>query len=348
LQYADAMLFATIFIIFTLSRFAMIFFNGFSNVHNYVPIIFSSLLALYLWFYRPKAQPKLGNFWYHALLLVTFGIFASGTELNAPTFFLILGGFVIISLIKKNRDNFKYLKQRASGIVGFILGAIFFWVIGDGYNTIVSRSDGGYKDSLSISSLFTEPLSVIPQFTANIIDNIYTFLPYLLLATLGVFLIRKTHKAQNYRYHLFILIVIFALVYLVGLSPVSKPIARSFAMVFSLLLVPTAYVLSTMFAEFKKGRILQLTLMLVLTGSMLADNTAFLADNLARSKNAIIMVQEQNCIDAETIERADLPTRSQIFRFNHNEPIFEYVTNSYYRSWLNLNGHKIPIKETCK
>ncbi|MCL2001997.1 DUF6056 family protein, partial [Candidatus Saccharibacteria bacterium] len=262
--------------------------------------------------------------------------------------FALLGGYYGVALIRGKKQNTPYLKDRFAGMVGVVLGFLFFWVLGDGWGATVLRSDRGYGGSISISSIFSEPLVAIPQFMANFAGNISDYLPYLILAVIGCALLKRYKRTEGAELDLAVVALIFAVIYITGLSSMPNIMNRFSVMAFMSLMIPIAQGLPIVFARGKVAGALQLGVMLLVMVGMTVDNTLFSANNYKKTRAAVIEVKEKNCIDAAMVKDASLPTRSRIFGFRHSETAFTHLVLNGQGKYYNLDGKRIPIKDNCQ
>ena len=359
LRYKDAFIAAGSFILLILSPFTEMFFKGFSNIHNYVPAVLFTLLFCYFWFWRDPIRKRLGKVVFNTLFVITGFLFAASTELNSLVFFAMLIIYLVWRAVKAKNIKvvFKKWQNYISGIIGVFSGFAFVYIIGNGIGATVNRSDGNYLGSLSISDIFTKPFEAIPGFIANLVNNFYQYLPFLLLGILSVifykYIISKTKSKQDNSPQLvaFKSIIFYVIIYIGLCSPVNGVLWRLSVVAFCALLVPIIYLLSESISIVKTKRSI---FPIIATGSaiviltMVIDNISFLSNNLSATESAISSIRSSGCIDENLVESAALPTQSTIYRFPHSETALSFVTSDWYLDYYLIDRTTmIPITDSC-
>ena len=361
LNYETAIAMGASFIILVLSTaFSGIFFNGFSNVHNYVPAVFFTLLFGYLWFWRKGLAEKIGNGWMHGLLLVSGFLFAVSTELNSLVFFalVICVGIVELCRSKDRKATLERWKVYIGGIVGVILGFIFIYIIGNGFGATVGRSDNGYLGAMSISELLSDPITAVPILFGNAVSNFYSYLPYLLLAIAGVFVLfkqvkDKTKNKDTNNWALlktaFIGIICYTVAYIAFCSPTDSVMWRLTAVAFCSLLIPIVYLMVHMieYSAWAKLKGVVAWGVLIFVALLNVDNFMFMLKLDAETNQMITEVLEEGCLSRERIESTALPMKTQLFRLNHAETALTYTDTDWYGNIYLINGDAWEIREAC-
>ncbi|MDR3297890.1 MAG: hypothetical protein LBT19_00715 [Candidatus Nomurabacteria bacterium] len=361
LRYKDSAAAAVSFIILILSPFTEMFFKGFSNVHNYVPAVFFALLFGYFWFWKDKLQKRLDRGWFNALFLLFGFLFASATEISSFAFTLTATMFALWQLIyhkQKIKTILTQSKDYLFGILGIISGFIFIFIIGNSTATTIDRANDGYMGSSSINSLLSNPIKVLPELTANFIHNAYSYLPFILLAITGTvvfyqLVLKKHPKNQQlicYSHYLSLVTpVIFSIFYISLCSFVIYVTQRLTVVAFCSLLIPITYLLTSLISYLKNTKILNTIFLFstLLITAMIIDNFIFLQRTLNATQEALISIENNNCLDANAVAQANIPQTSKIFRFPHTESPFAYTQTFYYTTYYPINGREIPIRENC-
>ena len=359
LTYSNAIAIGATFVLLVLSAtFSGIFFNGFSNVHNYVPAVFFTLLFIYLWFWRDHLAKKIKYGWLQTLLLISGFLFAVSTELNSLVFFVLIVCVWIVEFCRSKNWRVAFAKWRdyVGGILGVILGFIFMYIIGNGFGATVGRSDSGYLGAISISELLSDPVRAIPVLFGNAVNNFYNYLPYLLLAATGIFILCKKQKIKQKnksRIQLlktaFVGILCYGIAYIAFCSPTDGVMWRLTAVVFCSLLVPIVYLVVYMIENLTWARIKTIGAwsFMILIMLMNIDNFLFMLNIETETGKMINSALEEGCLSKERIENTVLPTKSNIFRFSHGETALAYTETDWYGNIYLVNGNVLEIKDTC-
>lgn len=359
LTYNNAIAIGAAFVLLVLSAaFSGIFFNGFSNVHNYVPAVFFTLLFIYLWFWRNYLAKKIKHGWLQVLLLVSGFLFAVSTELNSLVFFALIICVWIVEFCR-NKDwkaLFGKWKDYIGGIIGVVLGFIFMYVLGNGFGATVGRSDSGYLGAISISELLSDPMRAIPVLFGNAVNNFYDYLPYLLLTAASIFILYKKAKGKTKNKNeiqvlktAFVGILCYSMAYIAFCSPTDGIMWRLTAVVFCSLLVPIVYLVVYMIKSLTwvKIRAVAAWSFMILIVLMSIDDFLFMLNIEAETDKMINSALEEGCLSKERIRNTVLPTKSSIFQFNHGETALSYTETEWYGDIYLVNGNVLKIKDTC-
>ena len=353
LRYKDGVTLAIAFVFLMLSSaFASIFFNGFSNVHNYVPAVFFTLVFVYVCLWRNEISKRIGNIWMAILWFVISFLFAASTELNSLVVFTIALCYAVYILIR-SKDKFELIKswrKYAAPILGVIAGFIFLYVLGDGFGSTVGRANSGYLQGLSLSGLIGDPLRQLPILVSNAVSNFVSYLPYIILAFSGMAMIPKQSRAK-YRTarRLFSLAIAFSVIYIGFCSLVDGVMWRLTAIPFCLLLVPTTYLIVRLVLSLPTKRTASWATVLAVgfIAIMCLDNLLFLNTVSQETRQAISTIERIGCIDDRLLKELHIGTESTIFRFSHPETALTHVASEWYGNIYLINGRVISISDTC-
>ena len=324
-SYKDSTLAALATFFLATSSFTQLFFKGFSNVHNYLIAVFFTLLFIKLWFFAPKRTKVMP-----VMCLIVGALAGCATELNP---FVILGVIVSGALwahIRKmpKRKICQYLKAHLWLIIGIVLGLVIQAIVSKGWSASIGRS-GSYGETLSISGIWQTPLTTIPQICRNIITNLVSYCPALLLA--GVAMIFLTRRGESTRKQMTGAIIGYAIIYLIGCFPTEAIISRISLLVFYVLSVPTIYVISELLERVPKSAIKYgVAVVVALLVAMNIDN-AYYHHYAIRETNEILQtVQNDGELNQQYLSEHQINTKSALFGFKHEETPFSYTDLDWY------------------
>ena len=350
LSYQDSLTCALSTVVLIFSDFTQMFFNGFSNVHNYIPAVFFALLFFWQWFYQDEMTKKTNHLgFYYVLFFICAFVFGSTLELNPFIFLAMIIGGIIIALVHKTKIKQigQYLLHHLPAILGVICGYIMLYVIGRGYDATIGRS-GNYLNSYKISDLWKDPANAIPTFFHNTVVNYANYLPFLLIAVAALVILYQKHKKDT-RNKLFTAIICYAVIYIAGCFSFDSIMWRITSSVFCLLLIPATFLLSEITAQLKgKWAIVCSIIVTVLFVGMNADNIAYHITANANTAAVVDRTKQLNCLSREDVKEHAIASRSKFFGFKHPENTFSNINENWYNSNYLIDGfQRYIIVDSC-
>lgn len=351
LCYRDAITAALATIWLLLSDFTQMFFCGFSNVHNYIPAVFFTLIFFYQWFYDENILKNSQHRDAHlALFAICAFCFGASLELNPfIAFVMVIGGSIIAAIHKVKTAKIRgYLREHLPALIGVVLGFIMQYVIGHGFAATIGRS-GNYLSSSKISDLWNNPASAIPRFFSNMVANYSHYLPYLLIATAALVVIYRQRRRDT-RVKLFSAIIVYAIIYIAGCFTFDSIMWRITASVFCLLLVPGTFLISEIVSQLNhKWSLICSIIIVVSLSTMSADNISYHLNANPIVEDILEQTASLQCLSTAYIKEHHIPTSSLFYKFKHPENSFSYTDEDWYNSNYLVDGYiRYTVKDDCQ
>ena len=165
----DSLTFCAIFVAIVFSMFGRRLYSEFSMIHNYVPLVFITLLFSipYLRFMLKKPIKNRPQLLPIIMLLLGF-LFGMSTTIT-PLAFLVV---TIIYIIVKHKTLPKIPIWFYSGLVGLIIGFCISFFLSSGMNSYTTNPISTQAfDYVSINDFFTNPFQAIPRLIFHLIYN---------------------------------------------------------------------------------------------------------------------------------------------------------------------------------
>ena len=169
LEIKDALVFCATFVAVIFSMFGRRLYSEFSMIHNYVPLIFITLLFsvpyLKLLLKKPVADK------YHLLsigLLLLGFLFGMSTTITPLAFFITTVAFVII----KHKELSKIPVWFYTGLIGIVIGFCISFFLSSGMNNYANNPTTAETfDYISFSDFLNNPLQTFPHLLFHLIYN---------------------------------------------------------------------------------------------------------------------------------------------------------------------------------
>ena len=351
LRVVDASLTALVLLLLVTSPVGQVVLNGFSNVHNYVPVMAAALVAVLGLVAYEQMRALVGR---APAWVLTFGAFAvttAGFDVNV----LVIPGTVAVAWLAERASLRTSTARRVSMPwaavgTGWVAGALFFWGLGDGVGSIQARMAQNHRESVDVGEGLRGVVEAVWPMVGNTIANVAEYAPLLLIALAAVLLTWRSPAFTSLQRRAVLVSSAFGVLTLLGLAPITDVMNRVSALAFIMLLVPVCALLGHVAGLWRpRGRaVLGLGLVVaVVSGLAVVDNTAFLVDRLERTGAAFELVREQGCIDRSVVAAAALPSESSLFRFHRQEDPFSYIFSAWYPPYFRLDGVRVPIESSC-
>ena len=220
MKYKDVLVYLLFFILIMLLPVSETYTYRFSFVNNYATCIFVTMA--FFCFYRINFK-KIKLSYYP--LIVLFGFMtAISTELIPVIFLFLCAVYFIYQLcIKKNtiKEIIQSYKLQLFGILGIILGLMFFYLGGRGLDL---RTNGAYAvvyDYLAPKTFFSNPLSFSYRYYNHVWYNLRYILWMFILDLIIIFsswalIKKKIYDIKSFIYQ--VILSVFGTLYLLGAS----------------------------------------------------------------------------------------------------------------------------------
>lgn len=193
LQIKDSLIFTGFFSIFILTPFARPFYEEFSMIHNYPPLILATLIFIIPYLKLVLNKPPKNHLTLLAVAMLFLGLYFGMATTVTPIAFLVT--LILYCIIRR-----KHLKNLPlwffSGLIGLLVGLFLTQVLFSATNHYINSSASLSYDYISLSAIFTNPL---PSILSLLKHFCYNFgLVILLLVAIYIFFALLT---KNFRFY---------------------------------------------------------------------------------------------------------------------------------------------------
>ena len=188
----DALVFCSTFVAVVFSMFGRRLYTEFSMIHNYVPLVFVTLLFgipyLKLLLYRPATHKPI----LLAILLLPLGIIFGLSTTITPLAFLAT---VIIYLIIDHKNLPKLPAWFFTGLIGLVIGSAISFFLSSGINDYTNNPVAAANfDYISLAEFFSNPFSTAPRLLFHLAYNFG-----ILLLPLVIYFIAAVFFSKSFR-----------------------------------------------------------------------------------------------------------------------------------------------------
>lgn len=385
LNIRDALVCLAAFWFMVMTPMNQVIFNGFSQVNNYLPLTLAYVFTIYAIAEFDRLVARFGRI--PALLLLAFSVFcaSAGVETGVPVMlFVIIAAWLVTARLNRNRialstslgteinspqavtstSPLALTAASAPGrsllsggkwfaaLLGWLLGGVYFFVIGDGLGIILRRTDTGYRGAADLRG--GSLASLVLELAFNAARNLVFFLPFIFLAVVAVALLwHPKGNSEPWSKPTGVLFsLIAAILYILSLSPLPDILDRVGAPALGLLLVPVCALLHQALHRIPKhssGILVLGVLSTLLAAAMFIDNIVTLNQRLAVTRTAFSQITEIQCVDRQIVNNfsAEIWPTSPLFGFDRYEHSFSFIFSSWYGDNLHVNLLPIPIMDEC-
>lgn len=220
LQYKDVIIYLGVMLILMVSMCSEAFTYRFSYVNNYILALLVTVGFLLLFRLKSKEAK-----WYKMLGSVLLGFaFGISTELAPVAFLILTMVWAIAGMVRKKvvwRDLWGKYRLQTIGVIGLVLGLIFFY-LGGGMG---ARTNGGYAEVyeyVSLTNIFHDPIGTIYSLVRHLWYNIrYVFFAIPLMSVF-IFVEATIFKKKN-EYYLWwqVMLLLFCVLFIGATSLVA-------------------------------------------------------------------------------------------------------------------------------
>lgn len=189
----DALVFCSTFVTIIFSMFGRRLYTEFSMIHNYVPLVFTTLL-----FGIPYLKLLLRRSTFNkpillAIFLLPLGIVFGLSTTITPLAFLAT---IIIYLIIDRKNLPKLPAWFFTGLVGLIIGSAISFFLSSGISDYTNNSVAAANfDYISFAEFFSNPLDAIPRLLFHLVYNFgILLLPLIVYFFTAVYFTKSFHQ----------------------------------------------------------------------------------------------------------------------------------------------------------
>lgn len=231
LEIKDALIFTGFFAVFIVSPFARPFYEEFSMVHNYPPLILATLIFAIPYLKLILGKPNKNHLGLFSILMLLLGFyFGAATTVTPIAFLATLGIYCLL-----NRKKLKSLPAWFfTGIVGVVVGLFLTQVIFSATNHYTSSSTTSTTfDYIALSAVFENPIASIIAFAKHTFYNFgLVILPLFALYTFFAILTKKFRFYFSKQFfkslptreqHFYLVGALFVIIHLLGYTQIIAP-----------------------------------------------------------------------------------------------------------------------------
>ena len=350
LRLQDAGIAALAFALLVLSDISQVFFNGFSNVHNYVPIMSGLLVAVYSVISFDRMVVALGRPLAYAAVVVAFFTVTAGFDTNA----LVVAVALVILAVTRWKSSpgagtWNVQVPWVTAIAGSVLGTWFFWILGNGWGSVTRPGAFAHHSGVDLESGLVH-ISV--SLMGNMASHVAFYFPLVIVALISVLVAIYDSRISPQGARTLIVTTVTGLLSLLALAPAGRIDGRVSALAYMLLCIPLLAMCLHLVKQVVprvNARVpaIAMTLASLLLAGMTIDNTRLLVHNVQSARAAFETISEVSCVDRQIANLEAFRLESSLFSITRDEHSFSYVFSSWYGPSLNVNGQPVPIQEIC-
>lgn len=330
-------------------------FNGFSNTHNYLPVMVANLTVVYILVTFNDIAARIGRLPAMAFGSIAFFVATAGFDSATVIILaLIMGSIFLFRSWSINHSATESLRPLwISAIIGWAGGAYFFFGFGNGIESISRRMEAGVQGSVDPTS---SPMDLVEYAIRNVLSHFWLFLPYIIVGVITAYLLHRPASSElnednKKLYRTTIICLMFGVLYLLGMAPIANANSRVSSPALILFLVPAmslAYYLLRRVSPVIWRIAAIASLILVL--AMFVDGVTSLTARRHQVATALATIEQQHCVDAQFVNSIDFGTTlsSRLFGFSRYENPFNLMFRPWHVDFFNLDGVQIPIADTCE